>query len=187
MWYNLFSHLSDALCGRAGAALRWALLFGGDVQSVSQWEERPEEEGGRTGRLGGRSRSALVPRVSLILCGGRRKAAEKSPSCPHSETDFIYSVPSSCVLLVVSRRWVTIADPDLLLCECVCVCCSSAVWNAVTMRRAQRWPFPYCLLFFVLVSRRSPSAKASQPLSRVSVIPVSLIELPFNVITARNN
>lgn len=73
-------------------------------QSVSQWEERPEEEGGRTGRLGGRSRSALVPRVSLILCGGRRKAAEKSPSCPHSETDFIYSVPSSCVLLVVSRR-----------------------------------------------------------------------------------
>lgn len=116
-----------------------------------------------------------------------RKAAEKSPSCPHSETDFIYSAPSSCVLLVVSRRWVTIADPDLLLCECVCVCCSSAVWNAVTMRRAQRWPFPYCLLFFVLVSRRLPSAKASQPLSRVSVIPVSLIELPFNVITARNN
>lgn len=46
MWYDLFSHLSDALCGRAGAALRWALLFGGDVQSVSQWEERPEEEGG---------------------------------------------------------------------------------------------------------------------------------------------
>lgn len=35
-------------------------------QSVSQWEERPEEERG-TGRLGGRSRSALVPRVSLIL------------------------------------------------------------------------------------------------------------------------
>lgn len=36
IYRNLFSHLSDALCGRAGAALRWALLFGGDVQSVSQ-------------------------------------------------------------------------------------------------------------------------------------------------------
>lgn len=124
MWYNLFSHLSDALCGRAGAALRWALLFDVPWCAVSQWEERPEEEekrGGETGRLGGRSRSALVPRVSLILCGRRRNAAEKSPSCPHSETGFIYSVPSSCVLLVVSRRWGTIADPDLLLCECVCL------------------------------------------------------------------
>lgn len=34
----------------------------------------------------------------------KKDAAEKSPSCPHSETGFIYSVPSSCVLLVVSRR-----------------------------------------------------------------------------------
>lgn len=52
MWYNLFSHLSDALCGRAGAALRWALLFGGDVQSVSQ------SVGGETRRGGGEDRKA---------------------------------------------------------------------------------------------------------------------------------
>lgn len=181
IYRNLFSHLSDALCGRAGAALRWALLFGGDVQSVSGRRDQ-KRSGGQEGWVDG-AESLWFPVCRWFW----RKAAEKSPSCPHSETDFIYSAPSSCVLLVVSRRWVTIADPDLLLCECVCVCCSSAVWNAVTMRRAQRWPFPYCLLFFVLVSRRLPSAKASQPLSRVSVIPVSLIELPFNVITARNN
>lgn len=66
MWYNLFSHLSDALCGRADAALRWALLFGGDVQSVSGRRDQ-KRRGGGAGRLGGRSRSALVPRVSLIL------------------------------------------------------------------------------------------------------------------------
>lgn len=116
MWYDLFSHLSDALCGRAGAALRWALLFGGDVQSVSQWEERPEEEGG-TGRLGGRSRSALVPRVSLIL----KESGWEIPELSSLWNGFYLFCPlvmcTPCCIAQVSnnsRPWLTVV--------CVRVC-----------------------------------------------------------------